>query len=59
MYESLANFLKIFSSNIPILWALFVMLLVGGTGLTLYAFWELVLGWIFSERSRSRRREGQ
>ena len=59
MYESLANFLKTFSSNIPILWALFVMLVVGGTGLALYAFWELVLGWIFTVRSRKRRREGQ
>jgi len=59
MYESFSNFLKAFSSNIPTLWALFVMLVIGGMGLTLYAFWELVLGWIFSERSRSRRREGQ
>ena len=43
MYESLADFLKTFSSQSPMLWALLVMGVISLTGLILYGFWELVL----------------
>ena len=43
MHESLASFLKTFSSESPILWALLVMAVIAVTGLVLYGFWELVL----------------
>ena len=43
MYQALSEFLKSFSADFPILWALLVMVVIGGTGLTLYAFWEAVL----------------
>jgi len=46
MYDSLASFLKNFSVNFPLLWALLVMVVVAGAGLLLYAFWELVLRWL-------------
>jgi hypothetical protein len=39
-----AGFLKNFSANFPLLWALLVMVVIAGTGLALYSFWELVLG---------------
>jgi hypothetical protein len=55
MYDSLAGFLRNFSVDFPILWALLVMAVVAGTGLTLYVLWELVLRWassIFSPRNR-------
>ena len=58
MYEALANFLRDFSADAPILWALLVMLVVAATGFGLYAFWELVLGWIFSRRPRDRNQPG-
>jgi hypothetical protein len=50
MYELLAHFLKTFSADQPVLWALLVMAMVATTSLTLYAFWELVwsaLGGLF------------
>ena len=43
MYEALSQFLITFSSDFPILWALLVMAVIAGTGLGLYAFWEIVL----------------
>ena len=43
VYESLTSFLKTFSSQSPILWALLVMGVIALTGLILYGFWELVL----------------
>ena len=43
MYDALTNFLRTFSADYPILWALLVMVVIGGTGLGLYAFWEVVL----------------
>ena len=43
VYESLAGFLKTFSSQSPMLWALLVMGVISLTGLILYGFWELVL----------------
>ena len=43
MYEALSKFLIAFSSDLPILWALLVMAVIAGTGLGLYAFWEIVL----------------
>jgi hypothetical protein len=46
MYDSIASFLKSFSTNFPLLWALLVMMVIAGTGLALYAFWELVLRWV-------------
>ncbi len=48
MYQSLTHFLQTFSSESPILWALLVMIVIGGTGLTLYVFWELALKGLFS-----------
>ncbi len=56
MYDSLASFLRNFSVNFPVLWALLVMAVVAGTGLILYVFWELALRWvssIFTPRSRN------
>jgi hypothetical protein len=46
MYDSVASFLKTFSVNFPLLWTLLVMVVIAGTGLALYAFWELVLRWV-------------
>ncbi len=43
MYQALTEFLITFSSDFPILWALLVMAVIAGTGLGLYAFWEIVL----------------
>ncbi len=43
MYEALSKFLIAFSSDFPILWALLVMAVIAGTGLGLYAFWEIIL----------------
>ncbi len=43
MYEALSKFLIAFSSDSPILWALLVMAVIAGTGLGLYAFWEIIL----------------
>ena len=43
MYESLTQFLKTFSAESPFLWALLVMVVIAVAGLTLYAFWEVVL----------------
>jgi predicted permease len=56
MYDSLASFLRNFSVDFPLLWALLVMAVVAGTGLSLYVFWELVLRWassIFSPRNHN------
>ena len=55
MYESLTGFLKTFSSQSPILWALLVMGVIALTGLVLYGFWEIVLrgaSLVFSGGSR-------
>ena len=43
MYESLTHFLKTFSAESPLLWALLVMAIVAVAGLALYGFWEVVL----------------
>ena len=43
MYESLSNFLRNFSAQSPLVWALFIMVVVVGIGLALFAFWELLL----------------
>lgn len=43
MYDALTYFLNTFSVGYPILWALLVMAAIGGTGLGLYAFWEVAL----------------
>ena len=43
MYESLTHFLKTFSADSPLLWALLVMAVTAAAGLLLYGFWELVL----------------
>jgi hypothetical protein len=52
MYQSLTHFLQNFSVESPILWALLVMIVIGGTGLSLYVFWELLLKGLFSLFSR-------
>ena len=51
MYASLANFLKTFSADQPLLWALLVIGVIAATSLTLYGFWELVLRLLFFRRS--------
>ena len=43
MYDSLTEFMKNFSADNSLLWALLVMAVVASTGLALFAFWELVL----------------
>jgi len=43
MYDSLTDFMKSFSADHSVLWALLVMAVVAFTGLALFAFWELVL----------------
>lgn len=43
MYESLTDFLKTFSAESPLLWALLVMAIIAVAGLALYGFWEVVL----------------
>ena len=48
MYDALTDFLKSFSVDYPVLWALTVVAVVATTSLTLYAFWELVLRRLFS-----------
>jgi predicted permease len=48
MYDSLASFLRSFSADFPILWALLVMAVIAGAGFALYAFWELALRWLSS-----------
>ncbi len=56
MYDALTDFLQEFSSRSPLLWALLVMAVVSGTGLGLYALWELVLRWAISAWAGSRPR---
>lgn len=43
MYESLTHFLKTFSAEAPLFWALLVMVIIASAGLLLYGFWEIVL----------------
>ena len=43
MYQSLTEFMKNFSADNSVLWALLVMALVAVTGLVLFVFWELVI----------------
>ena len=43
MYESLTYFLKTFSVESPLPWALLVMAIISLAGLALYGFWEVVL----------------
>ena len=53
MYESLAHFLRTFSVQHPLPWALLVMAVIAAAGLLLYGFWEValrVVGRLFSGR---------
>jgi len=43
MYETLTEFLRNLSSGPPLIWAFSVVLVIAGTGLLLYFFWEAVL----------------
>ena len=43
MYETLTELLKSLSSGPPLIWAFSVVLVIAGTGLMLYFFWEAVL----------------
>lgn len=45
MYNSLTEFLTAFSAEFPLLWAMLVLVVIAGTALFLYGFWELVLRW--------------
>ena len=61
MYDSVTSFLKTFSADQPILWALLVMAVVATTSLTLYAFWELVWsasGGLFPGNSSTKKGRG-
>jgi|TARA_B100002003_G_C13767182_1_gene380809 hypothetical protein len=48
MYDTLTDFLKTFSADHSILWALLVVAVISCTSLLLFAFWELVLRLLFS-----------
>jgi hypothetical protein len=56
MYDALASFLQDLSSQSPLLWALLVMAVVAGTGLGLYALWEMVLRWVIANLAGCRAR---
>ena len=55
MYQALTDFLTTFNVQWPLLWAVLVTLVVAGTGLLLYAFWELTLGGLVKLFTRLRR----
>jgi hypothetical protein len=55
MYQALTDFLRTFSADNPIPWALLVIVVIGGSALGLYAFWELVLKAGSAAFSRGRR----
>ncbi len=61
MYDTLTDFMKSFSADNSVLWALLVMGVVAATGLLLYAFWEVVLKLVvtgrFSKKIRRRSTE--
>ncbi len=57
MYDSVTYFLKTFSADQPILWALLVMAVVATTSLTMYAFWELV--WRLLSSGNSPKKSGR
>ncbi len=62
MYESLTHFLKTFSADSPLLWALLVMVVIAAAGLVLYGFWEVVLRGLalaFSGGARNDNRDGK
>ena len=50
MYDSLAEFMKNFSADHSVLWALLIMAVVASTGMALFAFWELVLNYPQNKR---------
>ncbi len=43
MYDAIADFIRSFSADHTLLWALLVMGVVASVSLVLYGFWELVL----------------
>ena len=47
MYDTLTDFMKTFSADHPVLWALLVMAVVACTSLLLFVFWEVVLRVVF------------
>jgi hypothetical protein len=55
MYDSLADFLRTFSTDQPLIWAFLVLAVVAATSLALYFFWELVLRLLFSGLSSFKR----
>jgi hypothetical protein len=48
MYDTLTDFLKTFSADHSVLWALLVVAVVACTSLVLFVFWESVLRLLFS-----------
>ena len=58
MYDSVTHFLKTFSADQPILWALLVMAVVATISLTMYAFWELVWRLLFPGNSSTKKGRG-
>ena len=43
MYDSITDFIKTFSADHPLLWALLVTAVVAFTSLVLFLFWEAAL----------------
>ena len=56
MYDTLSEFLRTFSSDHSLLWALMVTGAVAGTSLLLFLFWELVLRLVFFRASSRKNR---
>lgn len=48
LYTGLNDFLKTFSSEHSVLWALLVMAVMASVSLMLYGFWEVVIKAVFS-----------
>ena len=63
MHAPLTHFLKTFSADQPVLWALLVMGVLAAMSLGLYVFWEVALSFlgraIFPRRSGSPDASGQ
>ena len=50
MYDTLTEFMKNFSADHSVLWALLIVAVVASTGMALFAFWELVLNYPQNKR---------
>lgn len=59
MYSSLSDILQTFSVRFPLLWAVLVVAVMTATSLALYGAWELTVGWLPFNWSRSRKPGGR